>query len=138
MTNVKYITSTTRMPLANKLGMMVTYVDGLLPITPYDPLITWSSKTTWHSRTISTTIVLIATKLGRMVNNLEEVLPITLLDPLFMWSCNIAWQTKAIISPLPHAYHQKTWQRYDVTWGGPTHKVIWWHKYMVLGVHLTN
>ena len=95
------------MSLANKLGTMVTYLDGLLPITSYDPLITWSSKITWHTQTISTTTVLIATKLGRMVINLEELLPIMLLDPLFTWSCDIAWQTKAIISPLSRCLSPK-------------------------------
>ena len=34
------------MPMATKLGKMVTYHDGLLAMKSHDPLITWSCKIT--------------------------------------------------------------------------------------------
>ena len=32
----------TRVPMATKLSRIMTSLDGLVPILPYDPLITWS------------------------------------------------------------------------------------------------
>ena len=37
-----YFSTTTPLLMATKLGRMVTYLDGLLPIKSHDPLITWS------------------------------------------------------------------------------------------------
>ena len=45
VTNLKHI-STTRVPIATKLGRMATYLYGLLPIKSHDPLITWFCKIT--------------------------------------------------------------------------------------------
>ena len=39
-TNKTHCISTTRVPMATKLGRMMTYLDGLQLIKPYDPLIT--------------------------------------------------------------------------------------------------
>ena len=44
--------STTEVPMVTKLGRMVTYIDGLLPIKPHDPLITWSCKIMWQTKNI--------------------------------------------------------------------------------------
>ena len=44
VTNGKHRPSTTRVPMATKLGRMITYLDGLLPIKSHDPLITCSCK----------------------------------------------------------------------------------------------
>ena len=67
VTNLKHI-STNSVSLATKLGWMVTYLDILLPIQSNDPLITWSSEITWHTKNhyISSAIVPMATKLVRM------------------------------------------------------------------------
>ena len=35
-----------RLPMATKLGRMITYLDGLLPIKSCGPLITWSCEIT--------------------------------------------------------------------------------------------
>ena len=99
--NVKYTISSTRVPLANKLGMMVTYLDRLLPITSYDPLISWFCKITCHTKTISITTVLTTTKLGRMVTlqrydvTWGEAL-IKLYDNTNTFSWEFTWQTKKI------------------------------------------
>ena len=42
MTNKNNHISITRVPMATKLGRIMISLDGLLPIMPYDPLITWS------------------------------------------------------------------------------------------------
>ena len=41
VTNLKQIISFIRAPLATKLGRMVTYIDGLLPIKSHELLIKW-------------------------------------------------------------------------------------------------
>ena len=38
--NLKHYISTTRVPLATKLGRMITYFNRLLPIKSYDPTLT--------------------------------------------------------------------------------------------------
>ena len=40
VTSKNHDISTTRVPIATKLGRMITYLDGLLPIKSCDPLIT--------------------------------------------------------------------------------------------------
>ena len=44
--------STTRLVMPTKLYIMVICFDGLLPIKSYDPLINWSCKITWQTKTI--------------------------------------------------------------------------------------
>ena len=44
--------STARVPMANKLSRIVTYLDGLLPRKSHDPYITWSCKIMWETTTI--------------------------------------------------------------------------------------
>ena len=41
VTNKNPYVSITRMPMATKLGRMMTSLDGFLPIMSHDPLITW-------------------------------------------------------------------------------------------------
>ena len=50
--NFKGYISTMRVSLAIKLGSMENYLDGLLSIKWHDPLITFSCKITWHTKTI--------------------------------------------------------------------------------------
>ena len=76
------------MLMATKLGRVVTHPGGLPPIKLHDLLITWSCKTTWQTKNV-TTKVLITTKRGRMVTYFEWLLPITLVNPLVTWSSNI-------------------------------------------------
>ena len=40
--NKNHYISITRVPMATKLGRMMTSLDGLLPIMSHDPLIKWS------------------------------------------------------------------------------------------------
>ena len=64
---IKIIT-TTRVPMATKLGRMVTYCNRFMHINSHDPLITSSCEITWPFKTtISTIWVSMATKLARMV-----------------------------------------------------------------------
>ena len=57
------------MPIFTKLGMVVTYYEGLPPIKSHYPP---------RSRD---------KKLGRIVTYLERLLPIESHDPLITWSC---------------------------------------------------
>ena len=52
MAEYSYFNSTTRVVIATKLGRMVVHLDGLVPIKPYDHLITWSCKITRHTKII--------------------------------------------------------------------------------------
>ena len=55
--------------MATKLGRMVTYLEGLLPVTLLDVLVSWSAVVAKSrdklNHVISTSIMLMATKLGR-------------------------------------------------------------------------
>ena len=55
--------------MATKLGRMVTYLEGLLPVTLLDVLVSWSAVVAKSrdklNHFISTSIMLMATKLGR-------------------------------------------------------------------------
>ena len=52
VTNENHYISTTRVTIATKLGRMITYFDGLLPITSHDTLISLSCEITWQTKTI--------------------------------------------------------------------------------------
>ena len=51
VTNKNHYISTTRVPMATKLGRMVAHLDGLLQIKKHEPLITWSCEITWQAKT---------------------------------------------------------------------------------------
>ena len=78
--------STTKAPVATKLGKVVTYLNWLLHIKSHASLITCFCKVTWQEKTIiiSTTRVPIPTKRGRTITYLDVVRHIT-------WSCKITW-----------------------------------------------
>ena len=63
---------TTTMPMATKLGSMVTYLDWLIPIKSHDTLIACSCKIPSQIKYyyISINTVLMTTKLGKMVDHL--------------------------------------------------------------------
>ena len=87
-------------PMANKIGRMVTNFERLPPIMILYPLVTWSCEIIWQTTKhyISTTLVPMITKLGRMVTNFQGLLTLMLLHPLVPWSWEITWQTKTISS----------------------------------------
>ena len=96
-----YHISTTAVPMTTKLGRMVTYLEGLLPIKSHDPLILCCSKITWQTKSIIPPLPHCLTKLDRMVTCLEGLAPIKSNEPLITCSYQITWQGKTIISPLP-------------------------------------
>ena len=53
MTNNNQYISTIRVPMATRLGRMITFLDGLLSIKSDDPLILWSCKITCQTEIIS-------------------------------------------------------------------------------------
>ena len=96
-----------------KLGRMVPYLDEFPPIKSHHPLITWSCKITWQTKTIISTLpVSVATKLARMVIFLDRLLILKSCKALIMWSCKVTWQTKTIISLLQECL----WQLDLVEW----------------------
>ena len=75
--------------MAAKLGRMVTYLEGLLPIMSHDPL----SCGLLRSRFETTTTVTIAIKFGKMLVYLDGIVPIISHDVFnvfdYVWSCKI-------------------------------------------------
>ena len=57
LTNWNHYVSPTKVPMATKLGRIVTHLDGLLPIKSHDPLITRSCKITWFTKTITSPLL---------------------------------------------------------------------------------
>ena len=114
---LKILYSTTRVPLATKLGRFTTCLMGFW--NPY----------------ISATTVPMATKLCRIGTHLEGLLPIMLLDPLVMWFYEITWQTKANISLLPRWLWPPNLAR---VWFTSNYKVIWPIDHVVFWDHVTN
>ena len=94
-------------PMANKLGWVVTYLKGLLPIKLHGSLVMWSCCITWQiifskilKHEISSTTILMATKPDMVITYHEGFPPITSLDPLTSWSYEVTWQIEYFISPL--------------------------------------
>ena len=93
--------STTTMPMATKLGRMLTYLKGLLTIKSTTPWSRGLAKShNKRNRYTSTNRAPMATRLGRMVASLDGLLPIKSHDPLITWSCEITRQAKTVISLL--------------------------------------
>ena len=44
------------MPMATKLGRVVSNFEGILPIIIVDPLVMWSCEITWQTKTIKSPI----------------------------------------------------------------------------------
>lgn len=86
----KYISATT-MFKATKLGKVMIYLEELLPIRLLHPLVMWSFKITWKTKTIiiSITTMLMAPKLGRVITYLKGLQPIKSHGSLNKWSCEI-------------------------------------------------
>ena len=100
---------TITMPMAIKLGRVVTYHEWRPPIKSHDPLMTSSCEIMRQNKNISTTTVTLATKLGGMVTYLEGILVIRSYDPLITWLCEITWQTEIVIYPPPHCLEPPNW-----------------------------
>ena len=121
VTNQKHHISTTTMPVVIKLDKVVTFYEGLLPLS-----------CSWPSN------------LERMVTYIDGLPPIKSHNPLITWSCEITWQTESIIISTPECLRQpnltgcwlalrglypyiytnghQTWQDGDLFWEAPTHK----------------
>ena len=73
VTKLYNIFTTTEL-MANKLGTIVTYVEGLLTIKSFNGLIKWPCKVTWQTETIIfPPRVPTATKLGRVMKRLPHI-----------------------------------------------------------------
>ena len=69
--------------MATKLGRMITYLIGVLPIKSHGTLIMRTSEITFQKKTtISTVRMPMATKLGRMVTYLNGLAPMKSHHPL--------------------------------------------------------
>ena len=90
--NYNHYISITRVPMATKLGKMITYLDRLLLIKSHDPLISWSCKITLQNKT---TISPLSERLwlpnlaGWYRSYLDGPAPIKSRHPLITWSCEI-------------------------------------------------
>ena len=79
------------MPIANKLGKVVTYLEGLFSfqvIQSFDYVVLQGHET-YENHCTSITKVTMATKLGRIVTYFDWPLPIKSHDLLIAWSFEI-------------------------------------------------
>ena len=79
------------MSMAIKLGKMVIYFDGLLPIKSRDFLFTWSSEITWQTKIIisSRPQCLWSPNFSKTTTYLDKLQPNTVHDPDLLFLCNI-------------------------------------------------
>ena len=86
--------------MATKRGRKITYLNGLLPITSHDPLITWSC-ITWQTKTIISSLpqYLWPLNLAGLWLIMREFYPWSCTNLRSSGFCKITWQTKTIISP---------------------------------------
>lgn len=117
-----YLTNT--LPMATKLGRVMTYREGLLLIKLPGHLITWSCKITWKIRKcfISTITMLTNTKLSSVVAYGERLRPIKSNDHLNKWYVRSRDRLKTLNL---NAYGTHTCQGGDIRLVAPTQKVIW-------------
>ena len=128
--------SATRVSMATKLGRMITYLDRLLPIKGYDPLITWFCDKPkllylqYHR--------IYGHQLGRMMTYLKRLPPIKLLDS---WLCGLARSRDKLKPFYLHYYSahgQQTWQGCDIPWETCIIAVTWPFSLLVLLDHVKN
>ena len=124
MTNLNHYISTSTVHMATKLGTMVTYLDKLLPIKSYDPLIMWSCNITWQIKNhyISTIRVPMTTKLNKMVNYLDGLLPVKSYN---LCSCGVVRsrdKRKLLYLHYHSAYGHQTSQDGNLLWWAPAYK----------------
>ena len=136
--NYNHYISITRVPMATKLGKMITYLDWLLLIKSHDPLISWSCKITLQNKT---TISPLSERLwlpnlaGWYRSYLDGPAPIKSRHPLITWSCEITWQTK--IFYLSRCLHQ-TLQDVNLPWYAPAYNVTLPFDHVVFRDHMRN
>ena len=133
VTNLKR-TSTTRVPLATKLGRMVTYLDGLLPIKSHDPMIRWSFELTWHTKIIMSPITncLWLPNVAGLWLNLRSSYPCY----LGLWSRGLARSRDKLKSQCLHYhndYTHQTWQDFNLPCVGRSRE-----KLKILYLHYHN
>ena len=88
--------------MATRRCKMVTYLDRNQPVKSHDPLITWSCKIMWQTKTtIFPLSVPMVTKLDKMVTYLDGLLPIK----SHLWS----WGLKRSHSKLKYISTTKVW-----------------------------
>ena len=103
------------MPMEAKLGMVVTYHEGLsfIKITWHFAHVVLRDHVTNWNHCISFTTVAMATKISRMVTYLKGILTTKSCNALITWSGKFTWQTKTIISTL-------------LEWLCPLNLAKWW------------
>ena len=138
VTNENNYISTTRVPMATKLGRMVAHLDGCShKVTWLFDHVILQDLVTSQNHCISTITVPMTTKLGRMLTYLKGLLTIKSHNALITWSCKVTWQTKIIYSQ-PECLWLQTWQNDNSTWWVPTYKVTSPFDHVVLRDHVTN
>ena len=132
---VRYIhyISPTRVPMATKLGRMMTCLIGFLPIKSLDPLIKWSCEITWQTISIITSI-LQCQWLPNFAGWWLNLRGSYRFSHLTLYLFGLTWcpdkvKTLAYLSRHRLCYCNtwgyQTWQGGSIPWRPPTHKNIW-------------
>ena len=138
VTNQNHDVSTTAMPIAPKLGRMITYLDGRPPIKSNESLITW-----FFYIVLKTKSIMSAPRLYLWPQNMASWwLTLRGSHPdshmTFLSSSLARWRgkLKTYLSQY-NIYGHQTWQSDDIQWGVPI-QVTWCFDHKVLWGHVTN
>ena len=115
--------STTTIPMATKLGRVVTYT-WRAPnnkVTQFSDHVVLQSHVTSKYHYISATRVPMATKLDRMVTHFARLLTVKAFYGFITWSRKVTWQTKIIIYLQPECLWLQTRQNDKLPGWVPTY-----------------
>ena len=161
------------MPIATKLGRVVTFNEELPSIKSENPLIMWSCNFSWQIKYAISPLPQWPFYQNWQGGSIQERV-LKSQNLLITWSFKVTWQIKYVISLLlqdiwilnlarwwvtirgstykvrqpfsawssldklktfylyPNAWSHQSWQRGDLGWGAPDHKVTWPFKQVVI------
>ena len=115
------------------------FTDEPLLIKSYDPLITWSCKIAWQTRTYLHYDSVYGHQTWQDGNLSWWALAIS--NHMTLWSLGLRRsrdKLKPIYLDYYSSYSRQTWENGDLPWEVSTHKVIWRFDYVALQNHVTN
>ena len=126
LTNDNHYISPPRVLMATRLGKMITYLDGLLPIKSLGPLITWSYEITWQTKSIISLIPQYLRPLN-LVGYWLSLRGSYRYSHLTIYLSGLAWSRdnlNAFYLYHYNTYGHQTWQGCDIPWRSLTHTVL--------------
>ena len=122
--------------MATKYDRMMTYLKWLLPVKLPEPLVSWSCKITWQTKTIISLLPQCPQpqNLGGWLVTYHELLPpMKSHNHLITWSCKMTWQSKTVLSTLPQCLWPLSLEAWWLTMAGfhPQNYATLWSRDLV-------